>query len=77
MGEDTAEGSGFFLGRPGLRLAFTATPSGVGTLFCCPQLLESPCKPAVVEMERGREGWRHGGGGGSKWQRGNETDVDQ
>lgn len=74
VGEDTVEGSGCFLGRPGLLLFFPATLSDVGTLFCSPRLLESPCKPAVIEM---------GGGGGQegrvgcKWQRGNETDVDQ
>lgn len=42
------EGSGYFLGRPGLLLFFPATLSGVGTLFCCPRLLESPCKPASL-----------------------------
>lgn len=61
MGEDTVEGSGCFLGRPGPLLFFTATLSGVGTLFCCPWLLESPCKPAVTETERGREGLRQEG----------------
>lgn len=58
MGEDTVEGSGCFLGRPGLLLFFPATLSGVGAVFCCPRLLESPCKPAVIETERGREGSR-------------------
>lgn len=59
VGEDTVEGSGCFLGRPGLLLFFPATLSDVGTLFCSPRLLESPCKPAVIEMGGGgrREGW--------------------
>lgn len=56
VGEDGVEGSGCFLGRPGLLLFFTDTLSGVGTLFCCPWRLESPCKPAVMETEREREG---------------------
>lgn len=59
-GEDTVVGSGCFLGRPGLLLFFPATLSDVGTLFCSPRLLESPCKPAVIEIEKGggrREGW--------------------
>lgn len=76
VGEDTVEGSGCFLGRPGLLLFFPATLSAVGTLFCCPRLLESPCKPAVIEIE-GRWVEGEGGGMGGKWQRGNETDVDQ
>lgn len=77
VGEDTVEGSGCFLGRPGLLLVFTATLSEVGKLLCCPWLLESPCKPAVNETEMGtKEVWA-GGEGADKWQRGNETDVDQ
>lgn len=52
-GEDTEEGSGCFLGRPGLLLFFSAALSDVGTLFCCPRLLESPCKPEVIEITRG------------------------
>lgn len=67
-GEDTEEGSGCFLGRPGLLLFFSAALSDVGTLFCCPRLLESPCKPEVIEITRGgavggmRGGWGVSGG---------------
>lgn len=76
-GEDTEEGSGCFLGRPGLLLFFSAALSDVGTLFCCPRLLESPCKPEVIEITRGGGGSRrHEGRVGCKWWRGNETDVD-
>lgn len=56
VGEGIVEGSGCFLGRPGLLLFFPATLSGVGTLFCCPRLLESPCKPAVIERGRREDG---------------------
>jgi len=64
IGEDEMEGSGCFLGRPGPLLFFTATLAGVGTLLCCPRLLESPCKPAVTEMESRREGVRQTEAGG-------------
>ncbi len=64
VGEGTVEGSGCFLGRPGLLLFFPATLSGAGTLFCCPRFLESPCKPAVIETETGREGLRQREAGG-------------
>lgn len=74
--EDTGEGSGCFLGRPGLLLFFSAALSDVGTLFCCPRLLESPCKPEVIEITRGGGSRRHEGRVGCKWWRGNETDVD-
>lgn len=92
VGEDAVKGSGCFLGRPGLLLFLTAALSGAGTLFCCPRLLESPCKPAVIEIKSGREGGMEGEGvegtggveggwsmgwGVFKWRRGNETDVDQ
>lgn len=76
VGEDTVEGNGCFLGRPGPLLFFTAMLSGVGTLFCCPWLLESPCKTAVTETE-GEGRVEAGGEGWCKWQKGNETDVDQ
>jgi len=54
--EDTVEGSGCFLGRPGLLFPPAATLSDVGTEFCCPRHLESPCKPGDIEMERGKVG---------------------
>lgn len=58
---DSSEGRGYFLGRPGRLLFVTATLSGGGTIFCCPQFLELTCKPAVIERKRERvmakSGW--------------------
>lgn len=56
VGEDAAQGSGCFLGRPGLLLFISPALCCVRALFCCPRLLQSPCKPAAIKKWGGGVG---------------------